>query len=426
MLSAPRSALAFLFRRSRDGAAQRQPDAAGLDEARALVEELEQEQDPARVSARIAARLGDLSGCDEVVMCDRVPGDDRFQPRSPDAASDRAPRFAARGPLARWLRVNQIPLLLPDDRDVFHYLPEEEQSEITRIGARTCVPCMLRGQLVGMVLLCRPNGRVPDLADRLDLLQQCCDRATAVWDRALQAQAERERQQAQSRAQQLAAAGQLAAAMAHEIRNPLAAIRSGVQFVAASESAAAEEREVLAEIVAEVDRINRSISNVLSFSRPRELSLAELDVRSIVQQALTLLGPYCRHHQIDLACDAPGTPVMATADPSEVQQVLLNILLNACQASPDGGRVDLSVAAVPGLGGRAAEVHVVVADTGRGMTEAELARAFEPFFTTKANGTGLGLAICRQVMARHGGDIRLSSAPGRGTTATLVFPGPGA
>jgi signal transduction histidine kinase len=87
--------------------------------------------------------------------------------------------------------------------------------------------------------------------------------------------------------------------------------------------------------------------------------------------------------------------------------------------------VNLSVAAVPGPGGRAAEVHVVVADTGRGMTEAELARAFEPFFTTKANGTGLGLAICRQVMVRHGGDIWLSSAPGRGTTATLVFPEPG-
>ena len=99
--------------------------------------------------------------------------------------------------------------------------------------------------------------------------------------------------------------------------------------------------------------------------------------------------------------------------------MLVNVLLNACEASPDGGQLGIRVE--PGTSER--PLQIVVADTGRGMTDAELARAFEPFFTTKAQGTGLGLAICRQVMMRHGGDIRIARRAGRGTEVTLVLPG---
>jgi two-component system sensor histidine kinase HydH len=316
--------------------------------------------------------------------------------------------------------VNALPLLVPDDDRVLAYLFEDERRALEACEARVCLPLLVRGRLGSIMLLGRPNGRVPRIADRRHLLQRCADQAALAFDRAAEAEAERERLQAVSRTQQLAAAGQLAAAMAHEIRNPLAVIRSGVQLVAQTGADSAEQRQLLTEVVGEVDRINRAISNVLGFSRPRELSLARIDLRGVVDHALTLLEPYCSHHGIGVERHLPEAPVPAMADAGELHQVLLNVLLNACQASPDGGRIEIRMTTAEAAGRR--QILTTIADAGRGMTDAEQAKAFEPFFTTKANGTGLGLSICRQIMARHGGGIDLHSVVARGTTVTLRLP----
>ena len=393
--------------------------AAGLAEADDLLADVLREPDPDRVRALVHRSLADLSGCEHVVICDLADGGSRYQARD-GSPGGRGAGFAARGRLARWLRVNGEPLLLPDDADVVEYLSEEEQEELERVGARVCLPGIARGQLVNIVLLCWRGERPSRLDERLETLQRFCHHAALAFSRAAETDAERERQQAVSRAQQLAAAGQLAAAMAHEIRNPLATIRSGVQFAADSAGDAAASRELLHGVVAEVDRINRVISQVLGFSRPRELSLDRVDLEAVVDHALMLIGPYSRHHQIEIDRSGPRAAVTVTADAGELQQVLLNVLLNACEASPDGGRVSLSIACADAP----PRVRIVVADTGRGMTSAEAARAFEPYFTTKANGTGLGLAICREVMHRHGGAIDLESRPGLGTTVTLMLPRP--
>ncbi|HUF46864.1 MAG TPA: ATP-binding protein [Vicinamibacterales bacterium] len=411
------SAFLARFGRRRDRREAPPPDpATSLD---ALLAELVRQADLASLRFTMTARLAELSGCDRVELCQPIPGQPRFAART--GAGDGRPHFAARGPLARWLRVNETSLLLPDDRDVFEYLPADEQAELDQAEARVCLPAMLRGDLTAIVILGRPNGRVAGLEDRLDLLQRYADQAALVAERVAQAEADRERKQAQARVHQLAAAGQLAAAMAHEIRNPLSAIRAGLQYVATVPEVPAGDQELLAEVVVDLDRINRTISQVLGYSRPRDLQVETLDLVPIVRHALTLLGPHLRHNRIEVALDLPDTSRHVRADPHELQQVLVNVLLNACEACPSGGRIRVAIAGagdiVPG------GVAVVIADTGRGMTGEELARAFEPFFTTREQGTGLGLATCRQVMTRHGGDIRLASEKGRGTVATIVLPG---
>lgn len=408
-----------VFRRWRNVGRAGRPVADDLPDGNELLADVLRESDPSRLRTLLLNRLAKLAGCDRVVICELSGADSRYSSRNgqPDGP---VVGFAARGRLARWLRVNGAPLVLPDDRDVIEYLTDEEQAELASAGARVCLPGLARGQLVNIVLLCWGDGTPVRLDQRLDVLQHFCHHAALALSRAAETDAERERQQARARAQQLAAAGQLAAAMAHEIRNPLATIRSGVQFAADSAQDATEQRELLHGVVAEVERINRVISQVLGYSRPRELSLAEVDLEAVIDHALTLIGPYSRHHQIEIARAGPRAAVTVRADASELQQVLLNVLLNACQASPDGGRVTLSVAAIETPPG----IRISVADTGKGMTPAEAARAFEPYFTTKASGTGLGLAICREVMHRHGGAIDLQSSAGRGTTVTLTLPRP--
>ncbi len=412
--------LAGLFRRWRAAAGRTgATPTAGLSDADDLLADVLHEPDPSRLRDLILRRLADLSGCDRVVICELEESSHRYVARN-GTSGEPGVEFAERGRLARWLRVNDAPLVLPDDADVFAYLSVDERAELERTSAQVCLPGIARGQLVSIVLLCWHEGLPAGLDERMEGLQQFCHHAVLALSRAAETDAERERQQVVSRAQQLAATGQLAAAMAHEIRNPLAYIRSGVQFAADGAQDATAQRKVLHGVVEEVERINRVISQVLGFSRPRELALEPVDLESIIDHALTLIGPYSRHHQIAVDRAAPRTAVTVTADSGELQQVLMNVLLNACQASPDGGRVTISVTrndAPP-------EVRLVISDTGRGMTRAEAARAFEPYFTTKANGTGLGLAICREVMQRHGGAIDLESRVGLGTTVTLTFPRP--
>src|SRR6266536_931469 len=212
----------------------------------------------------------------------------------------------------------------------------------------------------------------------------------------------------------MAAMGEIAAAVAHEARNPLGALTNCLQLLRDNPALTGEDAELLAIMQSECKRLNDIVSDFLSFGRPRAPRLAAVDLHELIDVTWGLL-------QKDDRCpptiiwerrfDAALTPVMADRD--QLRQVFWNLFLNAVQAMRDGGVLAVETWAT----GR--QVEVRVCDTGPGIPEAVLARVFEPFVTTKSGGTGLGLAIVRRIVDDHGGRVTVGTREGMGTCFVL-------
>lgn len=233
------------------------------------------------------------------------------------------------------------------------------------------------------------------------------------------ARCESERLHARLReAERLATAGELAAGMAHEIRNPLAAIVNATALLTDSVTLTPEERATtLAAVRTEARRLNRILSDFLHLARPTEARVARADIRDVVEHVSALIREdRSRAPAVDvkIAVD-PAVPRFAF-DRDQVIQVLWNVALNGVEAMNGRGRLSMEVTRDDG------QVALAVSDTGRGIPPEHLRRVFEPFYSGKRNGTGLGLTIANRIVAAHGGRIEVDSAPGRGTRVTLLFP----
>ena len=220
------------------------------------------------------------------------------------------------------------------------------------------------------------------------------------------------------RQDRLAAVGRVAAGIAHEIRNPLAAMRGSIQVLRSEVNGNAAQAELMEIILRESDRLNHIITDFLTYARPRRIEPAETDLREPLRETLTLLrnSPEFRPEHV-LEERLPDEPVTAPADAAGLRQVFWNLARNALQAMPAGGtlRVGLERTAQ----GRA---RITVADTGEGMTPEQVERLFEPFNSTKEGGTGLGLSIAYQIVRDHGGTINVRSREGHGTTIIIELP----
>ncbi|MFN0247642.1 MAG: sensor histidine kinase, partial [Kofleriaceae bacterium] len=218
-------------------------------------------------------------------------------------------------------------------------------------------------------------------------------------------------------ARRLAALGQFAAAIAHDIRTPLTSISLNVQILRRKLTALSEDdREHLDIALEELARLDRSVAEILDFAKPVKLASEPIDVGELIEDAAKGLGPVLSERGVALVCE-PGADLSVHGDPQRLRQVLANLVGNAADASKPGAEVKLR--AVPANDG---QVAIEVEDTGRGIESTDLPRIFDPFFTTRPDGTGLGLAICHKVVRAHGGDIRVRSAPGEGSTFTVVLP----
>ena len=218
------------------------------------------------------------------------------------------------------------------------------------------------------------------------------------------------------RSESLAALGRLVAGMAHEIRNPLNSIRGFSQHLQARFSPDTQERNALDVIVREVDRLNRVITELLEFSRPRDPRMDKIDINDVVRNTLALVEREASNQGVTCETDLAVSSVDLKGDMDTLRQLLLNLVLNALQAMPDGGI--LTVSTLSELG----KVSLSVSDTGWGMPEEDLDQIFEPFFTRRDEGTGLGLSIVHRIVQDHGGEIRVESSPGNGSVFTVKFP----
>jgi two-component system sensor histidine kinase PilS (NtrC family) len=219
------------------------------------------------------------------------------------------------------------------------------------------------------------------------------------------------------RQDRLAAIGRMAASIAHEIRNPLAAMRGSIQMLRAEMEGESAQTELMEIILRESDRLNRIITDFLNYARPRSSIQATVDIGDLLKQTFTLLrhSPEIKESQT-IVDEIPRTPLFADADAEQLRQVFWNLSRNALQAMNNGGTLKAQV--TQNSNGR---LKIIFSDTGRGMSPEQVEHLFEPFSST-TGGTGLGLSIVYQIIRDHGGTINVRSLEGQGTTITIELP----
>ena len=222
-------------------------------------------------------------------------------------------------------------------------------------------------------------------------------------------------------AERSTAMGRFAAALAHEIRNPLNSISLTIDYVRTRLAPADEARRVefealVASLKSEVARLNRLVGDFLSSGQPARLDPRPCDVRAVVRETAALVEHKAREQAITIDLDVAEELPTTLADPELLKTCLLNLVLNAFEAMPEGGRLQLAARLDAG------QLLLLVADTGVGLTPDAAAHALEPYFSTKEAGVGLGLALVRRIVEGHGGTIALDSTPGHGTTVHLRLP----
>jgi two-component system, NtrC family, sensor histidine kinase HydH len=320
----------------------------------------------------------------------------------------------------------------------------EENRKIARRVSAGLLLLGVSGALAGLLsglLLSRAIGRsfiqlsvpVRDVAGRLNgvvgPIQVTAERDPSGLEgslKAIAAQVEsvvgqlHQSQQEVIRSEQLARVGQLAAGMAHELLNPLMSIKllvEGNVEEARSRGLPTEDMEIVDQ---QIDRLERSLRRFLDFARPPRLERRLLRLDDVVEQTMALVGPRARGQGVELRFDRAGAPARVEADPAQVQQLLINLFLNALDAMPRGGV--LEVTSREAVGGA---VELEVRDTGPGLAPEILPRLFEPFASTKETGMGLGLAVSRRIAEGHGGTLSASNGPEGGARFVFRLPGGG-
>ncbi|MBI4573988.1 MAG: histidine kinase [candidate division NC10 bacterium] len=239
-------------------------------------------------------------------------------------------------------------------------------------------------------------------------------------------------QEESARQERLAALGGMAAVLAHEIRNPLGAIKGLAQFLGEKHASDATHTEMTQTIATEATRLERLVNDLLTYARPRPPDLQPTDLSAMLHEVMALAKSPAEAAGVKVLIEAKDAPPRVIADPEQMKQLFGNLVLNALQAMPNGGTLTIRVRGGE-AGGRASpvdsplpslsrkSVEISVGDTGPGIPEADLPRIFEPFYTTRTQGTGLGLAICRQIVEAHGGAIRVSHTGPEGTAIEVTL-----
>ena len=222
------------------------------------------------------------------------------------------------------------------------------------------------------------------------------------------------------RSEKLAAIGELAAGVAHEIRNPLSSIRGFAQFLKHALKDKPRDQQYAETMVTEVDRINNVVTDLLNFARPMEADLKPTDVAELIEHAVRLAEADAKSHALDIRMNIPKLPEIKL-DANQMTQAMLNLLLNSLQAAELGGHIEVGAE----LNSQSSDLRIWIEDNGPGIAKDQLEKIFEPFFTTRETGTGLGLSIVHKIVENHNGEIRVQSPPDgkkHGSRFTIILP----
>lgn len=279
-------------------------------------------------------------------------------------------------------------------------------------------------EIVGLLALEDQRARDAISPEEIGLMEQLATQIGVVIENSRSYQQMKERDR-------LTLLGQMAAGLAHEIRNPLGAIKGAAQLLADpvnGQEVDSSSAEFIGIILEEVDRLNRVVGAVLDLARPGDSSVVPIDVNSVARRTLQVLSAERTPPNVEVVLSLlPELPRVAI-DPEQLRQVLMNLIKNAMQAVGQRGKVNVSTRVRFGRGTRSGKVEpgafveITVADTGPGIPRTTLEKLFLPFFTTKEKGTGLGLAISQRIVSGAGGRIEVKSYEGKGSTFTVVLP----
>jgi two-component system sensor histidine kinase HydH len=225
-------------------------------------------------------------------------------------------------------------------------------------------------------------------------------------------------QQEVERTKRLASLGSLAAGVAHEIRNPLSSVKGFATYFREKLKDSPQDRDTATTMIQEVERLDRVIGQLLEFARPSTLKIKPVRVTDLIRHSLKLIEGDARTKGVEVKTDLPANLPQALVDADRMNQVLLNLYLNAIQAMDGGGVLQITVSRDDSR----KLTTITVSDNGRGIEAADQERIFDPYFTTKSDGTGLGLAIVHKILDAHGGSIKVRSQKGAGTTVTMTLP----
>ncbi|WP_129698639.1 GAF domain-containing sensor histidine kinase [Parabacteroides goldsteinii] len=332
-----------------------------------------------------------------------------------------------RSRLISWLSVNEKHLIISRHPDIVSYFPPEEQEIIRQLGAELIFPLKIMNQINGTIFLGKKTDGAPFTEQELNLLSILINQATFAIEHASLYEQQTERLKKMYRTDRLATLGELAAGAAHEIRNPLTAIRSTIQYLSKDFSADPVKSEMVTELISEVERINKIVQGLLSFARPSDLNTSDINIEQLINQTLLLVTNTLRKQNVEVEFEYFTDNTTIQGDAEQLKQVFLNIILNAIEAmgkNPLERSRTLIISIEKGTPINTHSRYLIISfeDSGKGIEQKNIENVFNPFFTTKEEGTGLGLAICYGIINRHEGEIEVKSVPDKGTCINIKLP----
>jgi signal transduction histidine kinase/DNA-binding response OmpR family regulator len=354
------------------------------------------------------------------------PGSDKLvfaAVSGPEAEKIEGLEIPATQGIAGWVLQHWQATLVNDvQSDPRHYQQVDRIVSLTT-ESLIAVPLKTRGKIIGVIEAVNRSGK-PFTKHELALVKTLAGAAAVAIENARLYEAEREQRKLieQSRAhlmqnQRLATTGQMAASLAHEINNPLQAIHNSMEMILSFPLEPEEQQTYIEMADEEIRRLIKMVNRILDFSRRPQEEMQTLDINRITQKVLQLTNKYLQHRHVSVQTSfAPDLPPVK-GNATTLGQVFLNLLINAVEAMPEGGLVNLST-----LNSQNRHVDVKISDTGKGIPPDVLGHIFEPFFSTKGEGTGLGLSISHSIVQQHNGDILVDSRPGEGATFTVRLP----
>ena len=332
-----------------------------------------------------------------------------------------------RSRLISWLSVNEKHLIISRHPDIVSYFPPEEQEIIRQLGAELIFPLKIMNQINGTIFLGKKTDGAPFTEQELNLLSILINQATFAIEHASLYEQQTERLKKMYRTDRLATLGELAAGAAHEIRNPLTAIRSTIQYLSKDFSADPVKSEMVTELISEVERINKIVQGLLSFARPSDLNTSDINIEQLINQTLLLVTNTLRKQNVEVEFEYFTDNTTIQGDAEQLKQVFLNIILNAVEAMgknpPERSRtLIISIEKGTPINTHSRYLIISFEDSGKGIEQKNIENVFNPFFTTKEEGTGLGLAICYGIINRHEGEIEVKSVPDKGTCINIKLP----
>jgi signal transduction histidine kinase len=292
----------------------------------------------------------------------------------------------------------------------------EEIDNLIEKGWVAVTPIFIKERLLGYILLGKKRTEKDYTVEELELLEAFSNQAALAISRALIYRDMSLKDKQIMQAEKMAAIGELAAGIAHEIRNPLGIISGSAETVRKHENQKIRE-EMTGYILEESTRINKLISTFLDFARPKEPKLAKCDLGEVLEKTLLLLSPQAKTQGVEIRKEIPQGPFQASVDPDQMRQAFTNLGINALEAMPEGGILKINVSE-----NAQNRVSIRFIDTGNGIPKEAQSKIFDPFFTTKEGGTGLGLSIAHRIVTQHGGNLGVEGGEGKGSIFAITLP----